>query len=165
MQYNFEEGVEKILHRQRKTKKSLYDALGMTRQGFDSKLKNNTVFVTDIAKMASFFEMSELELFAELANISTSNEGLSGNVDEHLTRLEDKINSLLAQLAVKDRQIDGLQRTVDVLVGKSEGATEEPLSSEEFKQATLLVQKLGERTLANGMPFRTHLVAKLVAPR
>lgn len=39
---------------------------------------------------------------------------------EHLASLEEQFKRLLNQIEVKDRQIEGLQKTVEVLLGKSE---------------------------------------------
>ena len=160
MDYNFEEVIEKLLVKQRKTKISLVEAMGMTRQGFNTKIKNKTVFVVELAKMASFFEMSELDLIAELSNKSTVSQiNVTPNDEylrEHLNTLEEKFAKLVDQLAVKDHQLEskdiqiaGLQRTVDVLVGKSEGVTEEPLSPYAVTILSMLDQY---KTLALGQP-------------
>jgi len=140
MDYNFEEVIEKLLVKQRKTKISLVEAMGMTRQGFNTKIKNKTVFVVELAKMATFFEMEEADLIAQLSNkpYSANKAGSSDDnyLKEHLTALEEKFSKLVDQLALKDQQLEtkdsqiaGLLRTVDVLVGKSEGVTDEPLST------------------------------------
>lgn len=139
MDYNFEEVIEKLLVKQRKTKISLVEAMGMTRQGFNTKIKNKTVFVVELAKMAAFFEMEEADLIAQLSNKPYNNgkadSGEDNYLREHLSALEEKFSKLVDQLALKDQQLEtkdsqiaGLLRTVDVLVGKSEGATDEPLS-------------------------------------
>lgn len=139
MDYNFEEGVEKLLLRQRKTKKSLCDAMGLTRQGFNTKLKNKTVFVVELAKMAAFFEMDEADLIAEMANKPAKRpQSVTGGDDylrNHITELEAKFAKLVNQLEVKDNQIvdlqgtvAGLLDTVNVLAGKFEGVTDDQLS-------------------------------------
>lgn len=51
------------------------------------------------------------------------------NLEESFRRLSDRFDN---ELLAKNQQIAGLQRTVDALVGKSEGATSNPLSFEEF---------------------------------
>lgn len=40
----------------------------------------------------------------------------------YLKMLEDKFGSVADQLAVKDRQMEGMQRTIDALLGKYKGA-------------------------------------------
>ena len=72
-------------------------------------------------------------------------EGEASYLLEHLASLEQQFREvneqLRIQLAVKDKQIDGLQRTVDVLLGKSEdvmhltAARVMPLYSESEAQA------------------------------
>lgn len=52
------------------------------------------------------------------------------NLEESFRRLSDRFDN---ELLAKNQQIAGLQRTVDALVGKSEGATDNPLSFDEFK--------------------------------
>ncbi len=61
----------------------------------------------------------------------------SKHPQHQLSTLEQKLDKLLDQIAVKDRQIEGLQRTVDVLVGKSECATNDPLSYDEFSKEVM----------------------------
>lgn len=51
----------------------------------------------------------------------------------YLKDLEDKFNRLIDQYDVKDRQIEGMQRTIDVLLGKSEGVIVRPLLPTENK--------------------------------
>jgi hypothetical protein len=50
----------------------------------------------------------------------------------HIRRLEQSFSNLANQLEVKDKQIEGLQRTVDVLLGKSRGVSIEPVCETEF---------------------------------
>lgn len=47
--------------------------------------------------------------------------------------IEDIKRYFEEEIKIKNQQIAGLQRTVDALVGKSEGATDNPLSFDEFK--------------------------------
>jgi hypothetical protein len=131
MDYDFEKAIEKLLNDQRKTKKGLFTAMGLTRQGLDNKLKNKTISVVELSTIAAFFDMKEVELVNVLANKPTVDTKFSGNGDyleQYLKGLEEKFNQLLDQLNVKDHQLEskdvqiaGLQRTVDALVGKFEG--------------------------------------------
>ncbi|WP_288425887.1 helix-turn-helix transcriptional regulator [uncultured Spirosoma sp.] len=52
------------------------------------------------------------------------------NLEESFRRLSERFDS---ELLAKNQQIAGLQRTVDALVGKSEGVTLSPLSPEEIE--------------------------------
>lgn len=139
MEYDFEGAIEKLLQEQRKTKKSLYDALGLTRQGFDNKLKNQTVSILELSIMATFFAISEADLIAILANRPISEKPTlapgENYLREYLMALEDKFSKLLDQLSVKDHQLEskdiqitGLQRMLESVLGKFEGVTEDQLS-------------------------------------
>lgn len=70
------------------------------------------------------------------------------------------------EIRIKNQQIAGLQRTVDVLVGKSEGAIERPLSTPLSFEETMRQYR---QTVMGQMPksalFLVPLVAKPVAPR
>lgn len=59
---------------------------------------------------------------------------------DHLRTLEENFTRLAHQLEMKDQQIAGLQRTVDALVGKSEGVTIPQLSDEEIAFETMFRQ-------------------------
>lgn len=52
---------------------------------------------------------------------------------EHLVSLEEQFKRLLNQIDVKDRQIEGLQKTVEVLLGKSKPVTEKGKVMEMYK--------------------------------
>ncbi|RIV20564.1 XRE family transcriptional regulator [Fibrisoma montanum] len=86
-----------------------------------------------------------------------------------LGAIADELRILREQLQIKDQQIAGLQRTVDVLVGKSEGAIVEPLFAgmDDFERKLLLYRLVGGLQMKKYKQSlrRSRPVAKLVAPR
>lgn len=79
--------------------------------------------VTGDGPMYSISDQSELEALPvegrEMGRVAQKIDELKRYFDE--------------EIRVKNQQIAGLQRTVDALVGKSEGATNNPLTFDEFK--------------------------------
>lgn len=87
-----------------------------------------------------------------------------------LQEIREEMKLLREQLLVKDQQIAGLQRTVDVLVGKSEGAIVDLLSTdvEQFEKTMRVYQFRGlnqQNQNTDKSFFLAPAVAKLVAPR
>lgn len=61
----------------------------------------------------------------EMMKISSpTDKAPDGYLQEHIKQLEESFSKLANQLDVKDKQIEGLQRTVDVLLGKSDVSEE-----------------------------------------
>ena len=173
MMYKFEETIEKLLREKRMTKKSLYEHLGLTRQGFDQKLKNGTVSVIELGMMAHFFETTEANLIAMLSNKEVIDHAPTATFDgwmDYLRTMEDRFMNLIDQLNTKDSQIkakDNQIATLLELLGKPEGAIVQPLypGMMPFEK---MMRQYKEAVLG---PIRTYHfflaqpVAKLVAPR
>ncbi|MCX6216366.1 helix-turn-helix domain-containing protein [Spirosoma sp.] len=160
MKYSLKEKIEKLLEQERRTKKSLYDYLGMSMQGFDAMMKNNTFTAVRVEKIAEFFDISISELYGATNEKPEDLSGFGGQILSKMAKDIDEMKAMFEeQLRAKDLQIAGLQRTVDVLVGKSEGAIEKPLSEyaltifdlmDQYKSLSLghmttPVQKLNQR--------------------
>lgn len=132
MDYNFRESIEKLLEDRRRTKKSLYEQLKMTGQGFDAMLKNNTISAVKLAQIAEFFEVPVSHFYGNSTNAIPADTNKNSFGEQTVLKMAEDINELRhffeEEIRVKNIQIAGLQRTVDVLVGKSEGAIDEPLS-------------------------------------
>jgi len=139
MDYNFRESIEKLLEERRRTKKSLYDQLKMTGQGFDAMLKNNTISAVKLAQIADFFEVPVSHFYGNSPNTITADANKNSFGEQTVLKMAEDINELRhffeEEIRVKNIQIAGLQRTVDVLVGKCKGVTDEPLS--EYAQTVL----------------------------
>lgn len=136
MNYDFSKRVDDLLRRERRTKKSLYEHLNMSSQGFDAMMRNNSFTASRLGDVANFFGISIAEFYSsEMSDTKERQEVAGGDayLQDHLVSLEENFKKLLEQLQVKDQQIAGLQRTVDALVGKSEGVTLSPLSPEEIE--------------------------------
>jgi len=54
---------------------------------------------------------------------ATTSQPDNSYLQDYLQKLEDQFKGLLSQLSVKDKQLDGMQRTIDSLLGKPEPAT------------------------------------------
>lgn len=130
MDYNFGKVVEKLLEEKRQTKKSLYDYLKMTGNGFDAMMKNNTFTAVRLAQIADFFEVEITELYGKTAQVQKATFGeetLQKVMQEMKQELKQELKQEFSeQLRIKDRQIEKL---IDLL-GKPEGAIIEPTSTE-----------------------------------
>lgn len=118
--------VRSILESKRMKKKELIDMLGITRQGFDNKLKSG------------IFRTEELEIIAEylgvrindLLNVSQevevpvrgSGDSILNKIYEETRIMKDQLKLLSDQLMVKDQQISELIK----LLGKLEVSPEMP---------------------------------------
>ena len=132
MKYNFRKLVEDLLEERHRTKKSLYEYLKMTGQGFDAMLKNNTVSAVRLAEIAEFLQVPVSHFFG-IGNEGQKNVIQDSFGEEVVKKMADDIGELRhffeEEIKVKNQQIAGLQRTVDVLVGKSEGTIPMPIST------------------------------------
>ena len=166
---NVSERVKKALLDKGWTQKKLCGEIDVTETGFRRMAENNSWKLETLEKMASALGKSIVYFVAEEEkNDDTIKKSLPEGdyLSEFLQKMEENFASLTSELAVKNQQIAGLQRTVDALVGKSEGVTSLPLSSNrEFEQ--IMREYKGA---VYGQPEFAPLIrnlfdAKLVAPR
>ncbi|OIN56815.1 hypothetical protein [Arsenicibacter rosenii] len=142
MDYNFSEKVDLLIRESGKTKKSLYDFLEMTAQGFDNMMKQNSFSAIRLAKIAEFFEIQVGFFYDQPSNTYKRKSGDGGAfgeqvLDELRKVFKEELNQKNQQLLAKDRQLEnkdrqlenkdklleGMQRTIDALVGKSSDVT------------------------------------------
>lgn len=124
---------------------------GRTKPGFDLL---EAVFATYPQVNTDWLVNGKGEMFR--LNAKPADGGAFGEI------ILNEIRTLREQLTVKDQQIAGLQRTVDALVGKSEGATNNPLSFDEFK-VEVMYHYYTQRVRRNLIeaPVQTHRLATL----
>lgn len=72
----------------------------------------------EIGRYAKALNIEKEVIYERVGESPNINQG-SNYLLEHLANLEEQFKRLLHQLEIKDKQLDGLQRTVDVLLGKS----------------------------------------------
>ncbi|MVM35023.1 hypothetical protein GO755_33665 [Spirosoma sp. HMF4905] len=127
MEYNFGEKVEQLLIDKGKTKKSLYDYLKMTANGLDAMIKNNSISAVRLGQIANYFEVPVHYFYGDIQASSKKIANESSLEREEILKISDDIGQLRnffeEEIRVKNQQIAGLQRTVDVLVGKSKGVS------------------------------------------
>lgn len=153
-----------------RTVKSVAETIGMSEAGFYVMLKRGTTKMGTLMAISkalavepSYFN-DDKQNAIQTKNTNFSDEDTSDRFERTLSEMREIFEE---QLRAKDRQIDGLQRTVDVLLGKSEGVISLPLSSNsEFEQ---LMREY--RGLVLSQPeiapllFSNPFDVKLVAPR
>jgi len=106
--------VGKLAEKSGKNRQAIYMTFGR------SEMSNE-----EIADWSKVLGVTEEELFSRwrtgniLGETKIDSNG-DNYLQQHLKNLEEQFRLLNEQLAVKDKQIDGLQRTVDVLLKKSE---------------------------------------------
>ncbi|RZM21267.1 MAG: hypothetical protein EOO88_33805 [Pedobacter sp.] len=112
MEYAFNEKVIALIKEHGKTKKSLYEHLEMSAQGFQQMLENNSFSAIRLAQIASFFNI-DVTYFYDLPDRVAAPVEADGYLREVLDRIE---STFAHQVEVKDSQIAGLQRMVDFLM-------------------------------------------------
>lgn len=167
--------VKKALFEKGWTQKKLCAEIDVTETGFKRMAENNTWKLDTIEKMAKALDkpivyfVDEYEENSKQKDDLTSKGNFGANVLEELKALFEE------EIRVKNQQIAGLQRTVDVLVGKSEGVTEMPTSPEYVSFLGSLDSYIytvakehgfdPAMVLQNIPNFSAHSAQKLVAPR
>lgn len=109
--------VSKLAEKSGKNRQAIYMTFGR------SEMTNE-----EIAEWANVLDISQDELVAKWNDDSPlDGKGDANYLMVHLTALEEQFKRLLSQLEVKDKQLEvkdqqmaGLQKTVDVLLGKSD---------------------------------------------
>lgn len=99
----------------------LIEKLGKSKQAVYNNFKRTDMKNEELNKWADALGVSSEEILkrskGEAPDAMVHADG-DNYLRDYLDRLEARFKELNEQLAVKDRQIDGLQRTVDVLLGK-----------------------------------------------
>ncbi len=121
--------VKKALFDKGWTQKKLCAELNITETGLKYTMDNNSWKVETLDKISGLLGLSityflvENEENLDSKFRSNSNGAFGEHVIEELKAMFEE------EIRAKNQQIAGLQRTVDVLVGKSEGAFEDHLST------------------------------------
>lgn len=109
----------------------LIKALGVSKQAMYNSFKRTDMRNEEIEKWAEILGVTKEEIISRWKNEGSKQaqpQADSNYLMEHLASLEEQFKRLLSQLEIKDKQLEvkdqqmaGLQKTVDVLLGKSEG--------------------------------------------
>lgn len=117
---NVSEQIKKALLSKGWTQRRLCTEINVTENGFRKTADGNTWKLDTIVKIAEVLEMPVSYFISDndypVPAVSTIVDEKSFGA-EVLTKIVEEFNSLKTQLSIKDRQIDGLQRTVDALLG------------------------------------------------
>ncbi|QIP14701.1 hypothetical protein G8759_19830 [Spirosoma aureum] len=163
MEYNFRESIEKLLEERRRTKKSLFEHLKMTGQGFDAMLKNNTISAIKLAQIAEFLEVPVSYFYGDGPSTTKNDIPKETFGDQIAKKMAEDIGELRhffeEEIRTKNRQIDGLQRMLESVLGKSEGDTNQPTLGYEavVENALLAMNRLGLSLVNAPYAFRTHI--------
>lgn len=107
----------------------LAKALGISKQSVYNNFKRTDMLNTEIIKWAAALGVTAEEIKnrwngqpAKLEIPKMNNLEESGDVylQQHLINLEEQFKALAEQLRVKDKQMEGMQHTINVLLGKSD---------------------------------------------
>lgn len=175
------EKLKKAIERSGKERTEVASAMGIS-EGNLYKLFKKDSFELDYLRRASralniplAYFIEEDSQILELPQVKSADAGAFG--ERVLERVADGIEELKKffeeEIRTKNQQIAGLQRTVDALVGKSEGVTIDPLFSDEadmvdmeavFSQYKLtMLQGLGGLFAPKSGIIRTPALVKSVA--
>lgn len=124
--------IKQIIDEKRLKGKDVADKMGVSRQSIYQSYAKQELSDGEMSRWADALGVTKEEMlkrWESAMNGSARDEADSipnGNyLLEHLSNLEEQFKRLLNQIDVKDRQIEGLQKTVDVLLGKCRPASEE----------------------------------------
>lgn len=108
----------------------LSERMGKSRQVIYADLKRSSMRDDMIEEYAKALEIDKQFIYDRMEGIESTD---SNYLIEHLSNLEEQFKRLLNQIDVKDRQIEGLQKTVEVLLGKSNPVTDKGKVMEMYK--------------------------------
>lgn len=131
------QNVEKLLVYKRMRKKELIELLGITRQGFDNKLKTGNFKPNELEIIAKYFDMEVFDLLSgEVAQVS---EGIrvestdESKMQQLIDKIFDELKMLRQQLQKKDEHIDKLLDMMGKLDPISEPAKVMSITANEYK--------------------------------
>jgi arsenate reductase-like glutaredoxin family protein len=111
----------------------LVKELGISKQAVYNNFKRTNMNNADINKWAEILGVTSEEILSRRRGEKTESstveqKGESKYLMDHLANLEEQFKRLLQQLEIKDKQLEvkdqqmaGLQKTVEILLGKSKG--------------------------------------------
>lgn len=111
---DLKEKIEYLRNQRGFSKENVYEAVDMTRQGFEQAIKNHTLSFDKIQKLAKFFNV-DVNYFSNNENDFTQI-NLHGNIDKQdILTYKEMYEKLLAE---KERQILTLEKDKDELTKK-----------------------------------------------
>lgn len=159
------EKLKQAVNQSRLTAEEAAKGLGVSVSNLYVLYKKDSFSLDYVRKASNMLGMPVSYFLENELDTAPTNSNGKGSGDIVLGEIIKELRLLREQLQVKDQQIAGLQRTVDVLVGKSEGVINEPLSIGQvsFKQTfdsyrSSVVKQFPQIAIPEP-------VAKVVAPR
>ncbi|CAG4992326.1 hypothetical protein DYBT9275_00940 [Dyadobacter sp. CECT 9275] len=115
--------LKQIIDEKRIKAQDVAISLGVTRQAVYQSYSKSELSDGEIVRWANALKIDKSEILERWKNAMKTNAEASKDDNyllQHLANLEEQFRSLAEQLKVKDKQLEGMQRTIDVLLGKSE---------------------------------------------
>lgn len=123
MTYEVEQIIVDTLQIMGKTKKMVYDGIGMTASGFDKMLKNKTLTVDNLQKIANILQVSPTVFFTSAENSDNvikdakakyvvqqnGNGSNHASIDENKS-LKDEVEFLRKQVEMQAKIIENLTK-------------------------------------------------------
>ena len=150
-----------------KSQKALAEAIGMSEGGFYLMFKKGTMKLKTRHAIMKALNVDE-SYFSEYSILNEYSDNFGSDV---LKKIMSDIHEMKLvfeeQLRVKDQQIAGLQRTIEVLVGKFEGDAIMPLLNSGDQVFDNHMQQYKALVLGQAAPVKKSVNRnqKLVAPR
>lgn len=132
--------IKQIVEEKKMKVADIAKSMSVERGTIYNTFKKSALLDSELNEWSNLLGLSSQDLLNKqyldiVQNISTS---LNQNPNQYLI---DKLNEIekmfKEQITVKDQQIAGLQRTVDVLLGKSEGVIIRPLYTNEVEELAI----------------------------
>lgn len=101
----------------------LSEISGKSRQGIYVTFGRSEMNDEEIEEWGKTLGVTKDYLFDRWKKGQTKDSGDTSYLQQHLANLEEQFKALAEQLRVKDKQMEGMQRTIDVLLGKYRPAT------------------------------------------
>ncbi|GAB3803097.1 hypothetical protein GCM10028819_32460 [Spirosoma humi] len=113
-----------------KSLKSLAEAIGMSEGGFYMMFKKGTMKIKTKEAICKALDVSQTYFDDDDSYLNEPNESFGDDVLSRITKEMHEMRQVFEEeLKAKNLQIAGLQRMLESVLGKSEGAISEPLSA------------------------------------
>lgn len=128
------ENLRKALSDARIPHQEAADKMGISKGSLYNLFKKDSFEVDYLRRASEITGLSISDFFdyksEMLDNVSKEEKSFGGQTISRMSKNIEELRAMFEEeIRIKNQQIAGLQRTVDVLVGKSEGVTVEPLST------------------------------------
>ena len=131
------ERLKKAVSESRLTAEEVANGLGISKSNLYVLYKKDSFELEYVKKASQLLGLSVSYFLDEEKTETTKSADGGAFGNSVLQEIRQEMRMLREQLIVKDQQMAGLQRTIDALVGKSEGATNNPLSFDEFSMEVM----------------------------